>query len=165
MADTAKTKNPSFLPGFTFSSWFSPLISATATIFTIVIWSRRIFLDKEGNLKVINFGFSAFMEHLKQDGLLRRSQGGYLVLWGDFIRFSHRFRKSITKTKTTKEEIEFEVLNEEKSSKPETLNAFYIILLLKDIDLSLLLEEKKREKKEELRFATTRPTSSKKMCI
>ncbi|MBA0856120.1 hypothetical protein Goshw_023616 [Gossypium schwendimanii] len=153
MTDTAKTKNPSFLPGFTFSSWFSPLISATATVFTIVIWSRRIFLDKEGNLKVINFGFSVFMEHLKQDGLLRRSQDGYL------------FRKSIPKTKTTKEEIEFEALNGEKSSKPEILNAFHIILLSKDIDLSLLLKEKKREEKEELRFATTRPTSSKKMCI
>ncbi|MBA0798502.1 hypothetical protein Gohar_009089 [Gossypium harknessii] len=75
------------------------------------------------------------------------------------------FKKSIPKTKTTKEEIEFAALNGEKSSKPETLNAFHIILLSKDFDLSLLLEEKKREEKEELRFATTRPTSSKEMCI
>ncbi|MBA0803374.1 hypothetical protein Gohar_013589, partial [Gossypium harknessii] len=57
---------------------------------------------------------------------------------------SYWFKKSIPKTKTTKEEIEFEALNGEKSSKPDTLNAFHIISLLEGFDLSLLFEEKKK---------------------
>ncbi|KAK8351781.1 hypothetical protein V6Z12_A05G055700 [Gossypium hirsutum] len=70
------------------------------------------------------------------------------------------FKKSIPKTIRTKEDLEFEAFNGEKSSKPETLNAFHIISLSEGFDLSPLFEEKKREEKEELRFATTRPASS-----
>ncbi|KAK5830191.1 hypothetical protein PVK06_013985 [Gossypium arboreum] len=70
------------------------------------------------------------------------------------------FKKSIPKTIRTKEDLEFEAFNGEKSSKPETLNAFHIISLSDGFDLSPLFEEKKREEKEELRFATTRPASS-----
>ncbi|KAK8482605.1 hypothetical protein V6N13_144993 [Hibiscus sabdariffa] len=65
------------------------------------------------------------------------------------------FKKSIPKTIRTKEELEFEAFTGEKSSKPETLNAFHIISLSEGFDLSPLFEEK-----EELRFATTKPASS-----
>ncbi|MBA0568322.1 hypothetical protein Golob_005825, partial [Gossypium lobatum] len=145
--------------------YFQQLVSAVDFCHSRGVYHRdlkpeNLLLDEGGNLKVTDFGLSAFTEHLKQDGLVRRSQGGYLVLWGDFIRSSRRFKKSIPKTKTTKEEIEFEAFNGEKSSKPETLNAFHIISLSEGFDLSPLFEEKKREEKEELRFATTRPASS-----
>ncbi|KAI3715010.1 hypothetical protein L6452_21973 [Arctium lappa] len=39
----------------------------------------------------------------------------------------------------------------------ETLNAFHIISLSEGFDLSPLFEEKKREEKQEIRFATTKP--------
>ena len=55
---------------------------------------------------------------------------------------------------------EEETKNGDKSKQPETLNAFHIISLSEGFDLSPLFEEKKREEKEELRFATTRPASS-----
>ncbi|PPD75698.1 hypothetical protein GOBAR_DD27386 [Gossypium barbadense] len=48
------------------------------------------------------------------------------------------FKKSIPKTIRTKEELEFEAFNGEKSSKPETLNAFHIISLSEGFDLSPL---------------------------
>ncbi|KAE8674398.1 CBL-interacting serine/threonine-protein kinase 6 [Hibiscus syriacus] len=64
------------------------------------------------------------------------------------------------KARRTKEELEFEAFNGDKSSKPETLNAFHIISLSQGFDLSSLFEEKKREEKEELRFATMRLASS-----
>ncbi|KAE8714010.1 CBL-interacting protein kinase 5 [Hibiscus syriacus] len=70
------------------------------------------------------------------------------------------FKKSIPRTIRNNEELEFEAFTGEKSSKPETLNAFHIISLSKGFDLSPLFEEKKREEKEELRFATTKPASS-----
>ncbi|XP_052200157.1 CBL-interacting serine/threonine-protein kinase 6-like [Diospyros lotus] len=42
----------------------------------------------------------------------------------------------------------------------ESLNAFHIISLSQGFNLSPLFEQKKREEKEEIRFATTRPASS-----
>ncbi|PIA57302.1 hypothetical protein AQUCO_00600204v1 [Aquilegia coerulea] len=50
--------------------------------------------------------------------------------------------------------------SELKVKQSETLNAFHIISLSEGFDLSPLFEEKKREEKEELRFATTKPASS-----
>ncbi|KAK1426763.1 hypothetical protein QVD17_15443 [Tagetes erecta] len=41
-------------------------------------------------------------------------------------------------------------------NKTKTLNAFHIISLLEGFNLSSLFEEKKREEKEEIRFATTK---------
>ncbi|CBI41032.3 unnamed protein product, partial [Vitis vinifera] len=70
------------------------------------------------------------------------------------------FKKSVPKTILTKEEQEFESFNCGKAKQPETLNAFHIISLSEGFDLSPLFEEKKREQKEELRFATTQPASS-----
>ncbi|GMI81459.1 SNF1-RELATED PROTEIN KINASE 3.14, SOS3-interacting protein 3, CBL-INTERACTING PROTEIN KINASE 6 [Hibiscus trionum] len=70
------------------------------------------------------------------------------------------FKKSVPKTIRTKEELEFEAFTGEKSSKPETLNAFHIISLSEGFDLSPLFEEKEIEEKEEVRFATTKPASS-----
>uniref|UniRef100_A0A7N0TGG4 non-specific serine/threonine protein kinase n=1 Tax=Kalanchoe fedtschenkoi TaxID=63787 RepID=A0A7N0TGG4_KALFE len=52
------------------------------------------------------------------------------------------------------------IIEMESKMKSETLNAFHIISLSEGFDLSPLFEEKKREEKEEMRFATTRPASS-----
>uniref|UniRef100_A0A5B6ZZ67 non-specific serine/threonine protein kinase n=2 Tax=Davidia involucrata TaxID=16924 RepID=A0A5B6ZZ67_DAVIN len=79
------------------------------------------------------------------------------------IMDSSWFKKSVPKSVRTKEEQEFEAVNFEdvgKWKETETLNAFHIISLSQGFDLSPLFEEKKREEKEELRFATTRPASS-----
>ncbi|KAK4265372.1 hypothetical protein QN277_026432 [Acacia crassicarpa] len=71
------------------------------------------------------------------------------------------FKKTIPKSVVTKEEQEFDFDNDKsKQQAPATMNAFHIISLSQGFDLSPLFEEKKREEKEELRFATTRPASS-----
>ncbi|XP_065636167.1 CBL-interacting serine/threonine-protein kinase 6-like [Quercus suber] len=70
------------------------------------------------------------------------------------------FKKSAPKSILTKEEQKFQEYEKSPFKDSETLNAFHIILLSEGLDLSPLFEEKKVEEKEELRFATTRPTSS-----
>ncbi|XP_028781983.1 CBL-interacting serine/threonine-protein kinase 6-like [Neltuma alba] len=71
------------------------------------------------------------------------------------------FKKSVPKNMVTKEEQEFDFdCEKSKQQAPATMNAFHIISLSEGFDLSPLFEEKKREEKEELRFATTRPASS-----
>ncbi|XWS17775.1 hypothetical protein CRYUN_Cryun33cG0096500 [Craigia yunnanensis] len=219
--------------------YFRQLVSAIDFCHSRGVYHRdlkleNLLLDEDGNLKVTDFGLSAFSEHLKQDGLLHTTCGtpayvapevigkkGYdgskadiwscgVILYvllagflpfqddnlvgmyrkiyrGDFkcppwfscearrlitklldpnpstritiskIMDSSWFKKSMPKTVRTKEELEFEAFNGDKSSKPETLNAFHIISLSEGFDLSPLFEEKKRE---EMRFATTRPASS-----
>ncbi|KAJ4872641.1 CBL-interacting serine/threonine-protein kinase 6 [Raphanus sativus] len=52
------------------------------------------------------------------------------------------------------------VVGEAKEEISETLNAFHIIALSEGFDLSPLFEEKKKEEKREMRFATSRPASS-----
>ncbi|KAK3189693.1 hypothetical protein Dsin_029254 [Dipteronia sinensis] len=220
--------------------YFQQLISAVDFCHSRGVYHRdlkpeNLLLDEDGNLKVTDFGLSAFSEHLKQDGLLHTTCGtpayvapevigkkGYdgakADLWscgvilyvllagflpfqddnivamyrkiyrGDFkcppwftsearrlvtklldpnpstriniakIMDSSWFKKSIPKTVKSNKEIEFET--GDKSKEPEILNAFHIISLSEGFDLSPLFEEKKREEKEELRFATTRPASS-----
>lgn len=80
------------------------------------------------------------------------------------IMDSSWFKKSVPKIVRTKEEMEFDAFEDgkigDKSKQPETLNAFHIISLSEGFDLSPLFEEKKREEKEELRFATTKSASS-----
>lgn len=49
---------------------------------------------------------------------------------------------------------------EEKMKQPSTMNAFHIISLSEGFDLSRLFEEKKREEREEMRFATAGTASS-----
>ncbi|KAK4859077.1 hypothetical protein QYF36_026470 [Acer negundo] len=220
--------------------YFQQLISAIDFCHSRGVYHRdlkpeNLLLDEDGNLKVTDFGLSAFSEHLKQDGLLHTTCGtpayvapevigkkGYdgakADLWscgvilyvllagflpfqddnivamyrkiyrGDFkcppwfssearrlvtklldpnpstriniakIMDSSWFKKSIPKKMKSNKEIEFET--GDKSKQPEILNAFHIISLSEGFDLSPLFEEKKREEKEELRFATTRPASS-----
>lgn len=78
------------------------------------------------------------------------------------IMDSSWFKKSVPKTLRSKEvEMEEEEFAFAKncSSEVETMNAFHIISLSEGFDLSPLFEEKK-EKKEQMRFATTRPASS-----
>ncbi|KAK4760668.1 hypothetical protein SAY87_005561 [Trapa incisa] len=72
------------------------------------------------------------------------------------------FKKSVPKALVTKEEMEFDKFeSSDKAAQPETLNAFHIISLSEGFDLSPLFEgDKKREEKEELRFATAGPASS-----
>ncbi|KAI6680431.1 hypothetical protein NL676_034312 [Syzygium grande] len=223
-------------------AYFQQLISAVDFCHSRGVYHRdlkpeNLLVDENGNLKVTDFGLSAFGEHLRQDGLLHTTCGtpayvapevigkkGYdgskADLWscgvilyvllagclpfqddnimvmyrkiyrGDFkcppwfspearrlvtrlldpnpstritiskITDSSWFKKSVPKTLVPKEEQEFD---EEKAAKlrpPGTMNAFHIISLSEGFDLSPLFEEKKREEKEELRFATTRPASS-----
>ncbi|KAI4344273.1 hypothetical protein L6164_011519 [Bauhinia variegata] len=80
------------------------------------------------------------------------------------IMESSWFRKSVPRSMRTKAEQKFEFDLEDNCDKskeqPTTMNAFHIISLSQGFDLSPLFEEKKREEKEELRFATTRPASS-----
>ncbi|KAF7838157.1 CBL-interacting serine/threonine-protein kinase 6-like [Senna tora] len=77
------------------------------------------------------------------------------------IMESSWFKKSIPRSVMTKAEQEFEMDSEKlKLQQPTTMNAFHIISLSEGFDLSPLFEEKKREEKEEMRFATTRPASS-----
>lgn len=61
--------------------------------------------------------------------------------------------KSMSKKKEKEEEVEFD-FESEKSVQPTTMNAFHIISLSQGFDLSPLFEEKKREEREEMRFAT-----------
>jgi len=73
----------------------------------------------------------------------------------DSCWFKKPVPKSIAMRKKEKEEEEdkvFEFLECEKSS--TTMNAFHIISLSEGFDLSPLFEEKKREEREEMRFAT-----------
>lgn len=219
--------------------YFQQLISAVDFCHSRGVYHRdlkpeNLLLDEEGNLKVTDFGLSAFNEHLKQDGLLYTTCGtpayvapevigkkGYdgaksdiwscgVILYvllagflpfhddnlinmyrkiyrGDFKCppwFSSDARKLVTKlldpnpntritipkilgsswfNKTVPviprsvKETEFENY---KTKEPEKLNAFHIISLSEGFDLSPLFEEKKREEKGEMRFATARPASS-----
>ncbi|PRQ46136.1 putative protein kinase CAMK-CAMKL-CHK1 family [Rosa chinensis] len=224
--------------------YFQQLISAIDFCHSRGVYHRdlkpeNLLLDDDGNLKVTDFGLSAFSEHLKQDGLLHTTCGtpayvapevigkkGYdgakADLWscgvilyvllagflpfqddnlvsmyrkiyrGDFkcppwfssearrlvtklldpnpstrisvskIMDSSWFKKSVPKTvkSFSKKEQEFDETSEKNSKQMETLNAFHIISLSEGFDLSPLFEEKKREEKEELRFATTRSAST-----
>ncbi|XP_030954844.1 CBL-interacting serine/threonine-protein kinase 6-like [Quercus lobata] len=222
--------------------YFQQLISAIDFCHSHGVYHRdlkpeNLLLDEEGNLKVTDFGLSAFTEHLKQDGLLHTTCGtpayvapevigkkGYdgakADLWscgvilyvllagflpfqednivamyrkiyrGDFkcppwfssearrlitklldpnpmtritiakIMDSSWFKKSAPKSILTKEEQEYQEYEKSPFKQSETLNAFHIISLSQGLNLSPLFEEKKREEKEELRFATTRPASS-----
>ncbi|KAL6226140.1 hypothetical protein ACLB2K_000105 [Fragaria x ananassa] len=222
--------------------YFQQLISAVDFCHSRGVYHRdlkpeNLLLDEDGDLKVTDFGLSAFSEHLKQDGLLHTTCGtpayvapevigkkGYdgakADLWscgvilyvllagflpfqddnlvsmyrkiykGDFkcppwfssearrlitklldpnpstrisiakIMDSSWFKKSIPKTVKSKKEREFDETTEKTSKQMETLNAFHIISLSEGFDLSPLFEEKKREEREELRFATTRSASS-----
>uniref|UniRef100_A0A7N0V4Z5 non-specific serine/threonine protein kinase n=1 Tax=Kalanchoe fedtschenkoi TaxID=63787 RepID=A0A7N0V4Z5_KALFE len=219
--------------------YFQQLISAVDFCHSRGVYHRdlkpeNLLLDDDGNLKVTDFGLSAFTEHLKQDGLLHTTCGtpayvapevigkkGYdgaiADLWscgvilyvllagflpfqddnlvsmyrkiyrGDFKCppwFSSEARRLITKLldpnpntritcakimespwfrKFAPKSVDGEELGNHISSKgkePEKLNAFHIISLSEGFDLSPLFEEKKKEERQELRFATARPASS-----
>ncbi|KAM0009848.1 putative protein kinase CAMK-CAMKL-CHK1 family [Helianthus debilis subsp. tardiflorus] len=220
-------------------SYFQQLISAVDFCHSRGVYHRdlkpeNLLLDDEGNLKVTDFGLSAFCDHLRQDGLLHTTCGtpayvapeiigkkGYdgakadiwscgVILYvllagflpfqdenivamyrkiyrGDFKCppwFSSDARRLITKMldpnpstritiskimespwfkksapKNTKFSIEDEVI-QSKGLEAKSLNAFHIISLSEGFDLSPLFEEKKREQKEEMRFATTEPATA-----
>lgn len=218
-------------------NYFQQLISAVDFCHSRGVFHRdlkpeNLLLDEEGNLKVSDFGLSAFTDHLRHDGLLHTTCGtpayvapevigkkGYdgakadiwscgVILYvllagflpfqddnivamyrkiyrGDFKCppwFSSEARRLITKmldpnpdsrisipkimqTSWFKKAVPRSLNVEEegfglKGKETETLNAFHIISLSEGFDLSPLFEEKKREEREELRFATTRPASS-----
>ncbi|CAL0325632.1 unnamed protein product [Lupinus luteus] len=71
------------------------------------------------------------------------------------------FKKPVPKSlmRSKKEESELFDL-EDKCEMSETMNAFHIISLSEGFDLSPLFEEKKREEREEMRFATAGTPSS-----
>ncbi|OVA03633.1 Protein kinase domain [Macleaya cordata] len=227
-------------------AYFQQLISAVDFCHSRGVYHRdlkpeNLLLDENGNLKVTDFGLTAFSEHLKTDGLLHTTCGtpayvapevigkkGYdgakadiwscgVILYvllagflpfqddnvvamykkiyrGDFRCppwFSSESRKLITKLldPNPKTRITIEKLMETswfkkslprtiksqdieggnvdadeeivlKGKESETLNAFHIISLSEGFDLSPLFEEKKREERQELRFATTKSASS-----
>ncbi|XP_030523602.1 CBL-interacting serine/threonine-protein kinase 6-like [Rhodamnia argentea] len=223
-------------------AYFQQLISAVDFCHSRGVYHRdlkpeNLLVDENGDLKVTDFGLSAFGEHLRQDGLLHTTCGtpayvapevigkkGYdgskADLWscgvilyvllagflpfqddnimvmyrkiyrGDFkcppwfspearrlvtklldpnpstripiskITESSWFKKSVPKSLVPKEEQEFDKEKAAKTRPPGTMNAFHIISLSEGFDLSPLFEEKRREEKEELRFATTRSASS-----
>ncbi|KAK2985781.1 hypothetical protein RJ640_012599 [Escallonia rubra] len=224
--------------------YFQQLISAVDFCHSRGVYHRdlkpeNLLLDEEGNLKVTDFGLSAFADHLRQDGLLHTTCGtpayvapevigkkgydgakadiwscgvilfvllaGFLPFQDDNIMamyrkiyrgdfkcppwFSSDARRLVTKLldpnpntrittakimdsawfkKTVPKSVRIEpILVEDDESTAwkgkeeiETLNAFHIISLSEGFDLSPLFEEKKREEKEEMRFATARPASS-----
>lgn len=219
-------------------NYFHQLISAVDFCHSRGVYHRdlkpeNLLLDEEGNLKVTDFGLSAFSDHLRQDGLLHTTCGtpayvapevigkkGYdgakadiwscgVILYvllagflpfqddnimamyrkiyrGDFkcppwfssdarrlitkmldpnpntrisiskIMQSSWFKKAVVPKKLETEEDAFAG----KYKETETLNAFHIISLSEGFNLSPLFEEKKREEREELRFATTKSASS-----
>lgn len=226
-------------------AYFQQLISAVDFCHSRGVYHRdlkpeNLLLDDEGNLKVTDFGLSAFSDHLRQDGLLHTTCGtpayvapevigknGYdgakadiwscgvilYVLLAGFLPFqddnlvamyrkiyrgdfkcppwfssearrlitklldpnpSSRitiskimdttwFKKALPKNLKTKEEQTFLVEEDGanwKGKAAESLNAFHIISLSEGFDLSPLFEEKKREERVELRFATTRPAGA-----
>lgn len=219
-------------------NYFHQLISAVDFCHSRGVYHRdlkpeNLLLDEEGNLKVTDFGLSAFTDHLRQDGLLHTTCGtpayvapevigkkGYdgakadiwscgVILYallagflpfqddnimamyrkiyrGDFkcppwfssdarrlitkmldpnpnsrisiskIMQSSWFKKAVVPKRLEAEEDGFGG----KYKETETLNAFHIISLSEGFDLSPLFEEKKREERDELRFATTKSASS-----
>ncbi|GAB4828152.1 CBL-interacting serine/threonine-protein kinase 6 [Ancistrocladus abbreviatus] len=224
-------------------AYFTQLISAIDFCHSRGVYHRdlkpeNLLLDDDGNLKVTDFGLSAFSEHLKQDGLLHTTCGtpayvapevlgkkGYdgakadiwscgVILYvllagflpfqdenlmamyrkiykGDFrcppwfspearkliiklldpnpstritipkIMDSSWFKKSVPASMTLKVESEHLDCDNSKSKKePETMNAFHIISLSQGFDLSPLFEEKKREERGEMRFATTKSANT-----
>lgn len=223
-------------------AYFQQLISAVDFCHSRGVYHRdlkpeNLLVDENGDLKVTDFGLSAFGEHLRQDGLLHTTCGtpayvspevigkkgydgskadlwscgvilyvllaGFLPFQDDNIMVMYRkiyrgdfkcppwfspearrlvtklldpnpstripiskiiesswFKKSVPKCLVPKEEQEFDEEKAAKTQPPGTMNAFHIISLSEGFDLSPLFEEKKREEKEELRFATTRPASS-----
>ncbi|XP_010432919.1 PREDICTED: CBL-interacting serine/threonine-protein kinase 6 [Camelina sativa] len=231
--------------------YFQQLISAVDFCHSRGVYHRdlkpeNLLLDEEGNLKVTDFGLSAFTEHLKQDGLLHTTCGtpayvapevilkkgydgakadlwscgvilfvllaGYLpfqddnlvnmyrkIYRGDFkcpgwlssdarrlvtklldpnpstritidkVMDSVWFKKSATRSRNEpvvapteggEEAEDVDNLVHKSKEETETLNAFHIIALSEGFDLSPLFEEKKKEEKREMRFATSRPASS-----
>ncbi|KAI3801730.1 hypothetical protein L1987_29843 [Smallanthus sonchifolius] len=220
-------------------SYFQQLISAVDFCHSRGVYHRdlkpeNLLLDEDGNLKVTDFGLSAFSDHLRQDGLLHTTCGtpayvapevigkkGYdgvkadiwscgVILYvllagflpfqdeniiamykkiyrGDFKCppwFSSDARRLITKLldpnpnsritiskvmestwfkKAVPRKPKFSVEDEGvnlKGKEGETLNAFHIISLSEGFDLSPLFEEKKREEKQEIRFATMKPAGA-----
>ncbi|XP_073062525.1 CBL-interacting serine/threonine-protein kinase 6-like [Primulina eburnea] len=226
-------------------NYFQQLISAVDFCHSRGVYHRdlkpeNLLLDEVGNLKVTDFGLSAFSDHLRQDGLLHTTCGtpayvspevigkkgydgakadiwscgvilfallaGYLPFQNDNIVAMYRkiyrgdfkcspwfspesrkfitkmldpnpstritiakimdcswFKKSNFRQLRTKEEQELTAEDEANvgmGKEAETLNAFHIISLSEGFDLSPLFEEKKKVKKEELRFATAKPASS-----
>ncbi|KAK1395879.1 Non-specific serine/threonine protein kinase [Heracleum sosnowskyi] len=219
-------------------NYFHQLISAVDFCHSRGVYHRdlkpeNLLLDEEGNLKVTDFGLSAFSDHLRQDGLLHTTCGtpayvapevigkkGYdgakadiwscgVILYvllagflpfqddnimamyrkiyrGDFkcppwfssdarrlitkmldpnpnsrisiskIMQSSWFKKAVVPRRLEAEEDGFSG----KYKETETLNAFHIISLSEGFNLSPLFEEKKREERDELRFATTKSASS-----
>ncbi|KAF5805003.1 putative protein kinase CAMK-CAMKL-CHK1 family [Helianthus annuus] len=225
------------LPEDVARSYFQQLISAVDFCHSRGVYHRdlkpeNLLLDEEGNLKVTDFGLSAFSDHIRQDGLLHTTCGtpayvapevigkkGYdgakadiwscgVILYvllagflpfqddnliamykkiyrGDFKCppwFSTDARRLITKMLDTKPSTRITIAQVMDSpwfkkaapKKPnfsfddesanltgkECLNAFHIISLSEGFDLSPLFEEKKREEKQEIRFATMKPVTA-----
>ncbi|KAL2348701.1 hypothetical protein Fmac_002701 [Flemingia macrophylla] len=69
------------------------------------------------------------------------------------------FKKPLPTTPRHQLEFKFD-LEDSATKETSTMNAFHIISLSEGFNLSPLFEEQKKQKEEEIRFATTRPASS-----
>ncbi|KAK2973123.1 hypothetical protein RJ640_012602 [Escallonia rubra] len=171
----------------TAKNYFHQLISAVDFCHSRGVYHRdlkpeNLLLSEDGNLKVTDFGLSAFTEHLRQDGLLQTrcatpayvapeviGKKGYdgakadiwscgvilFVLLAGFLPFQdNNIMKAILRKAMDEDEGCMW-----KGKKEENMNAFHIIPLSEGFDLSPLFEEKKRAE-EEIRLTMTRPASS-----
>ncbi|RYR76821.1 hypothetical protein Ahy_A01g001358 isoform A [Arachis hypogaea] len=164
--------------------YFHQLISAVDFCHSRGVYHRdlkpeNLLLDHNGNLKVSDFGLSTFSEHLRQDGLLHTTCGTPAYVSPEVLA-----RKGYDGAKAdiwSCGVILFVLLAGCLPFQDDNLVAMYkkiyrgdfrcppwfsgdarrlITKLSEGFDLSRLFEEKKREEREEMRFATAGTASS-----
>ncbi|KAI3814670.1 hypothetical protein L1987_14314 [Smallanthus sonchifolius] len=143
-------------------SYFQQLISAVDFCHSRGFYHRdlkpeNLLLDEDGNLKVTDFGLTAFSDHLRQDGLLHTTCGTPAYVAPEVIG-----KKGYDGAKAdiwSCGVILYVLLAGFLPFQDENVVAMYR-KIYRGFDLSPLFEEKKREEKQEIRFATTKPAET-----